>query len=212
MTLAKSAGRSQGQWSAEPSPPSYDATSADEETMLLERLPTKSYVNKDEEPIWEMIANHADSPESMIPSVTSTPATTPEEDATGPLRPYPLRSDSLAAFNNTTRDKVGPTTVRKPAPLKLLHRAETALPTGTIINRNQNAVHPPMPPPNIEISVARSVSLSRGRAAPRKTLVPLGAHNGQERYGEHQTLVPTVVDVRRGHQPNRSQNAFIENP
>lgn len=66
--------------------------------------------------------------------------------------------------------------------------------------------------PKIEISIARSVSVSRG---PRQTLVPLGARADQfatadERLVEKQPLVPTVVDVRRGHRPEKSQNVLIE--
>jgi hypothetical protein len=213
MTPATSASRSQGQWSAEPSPASYDERSADEET-LLKRLPIKSYVNENEEPVWEMVAHRDDSPESMIRSANSTPATTPEEDSKNPLRPHPLRSDSLSKFS-TARDRVEQIMTENPAPMNL-RRAQTASPSGLITTRNQSAVTSTMLARNIEISVARSISLSQGRA-PRKTLVPLGVdpeqfQNSHERFGEHQQLVPMVVDVSRGHRPNKSQNALIEKP
>lgn len=45
--------------------------------------------------------------------------------------------------------------------------------------------------------------------------MPLGARADQfatadERLVEKQPLVPTVVDVRRGHRPEKSQNVLIE--
>lgn len=74
-------------------------------------------------------------------------------------------------------------------------------------------------PKTIEISIARSVSVSR--RVPKQTLVPLGAspqafHNENERFGEHQKLLPTLVKVGGAaghgsvHRRPKSQDIIIE--
>lgn len=72
-------------------------------------------------------------------------------------------------------------------------------------------------PQTIEISIARSVSVAR--RVPKQTLVPLGAtpqafHNDNERFGEHQKLLPTLVNVsgggNGGHRHQKSQDIVIE--
>lgn len=71
---------------------------------------------------------------------------------------------------------------------------------------------PTAPKKNVVISTARSVSVSR--RGPRAPLRPSAdrLEPSNERFGEHQKLMPTVVDIRRGsnHQHKKSENAVIE--
>ncbi|KAM5434679.1 hypothetical protein MferCBS31731_006625 [Microsporum ferrugineum] len=63
-----------------------------------------------------------------------------------------------------------------------------------------------------QISIARSVSLSRGQ---KKILVPVGARTGflrpGERFVEKSAGIPTELAVQRGHRYEKSRNALIEN-
>jgi hypothetical protein len=71
---------------------------------------------------------------------------------------------------------------------------------------------PTAPKQNAVISTARSVSVSRrGPRAPARPSVER-YDSSKERFGEHQKLTPTVVDIRRGsnHQHKKSENAVIE--
>jgi hypothetical protein len=65
--------------------------------------------------------------------------------------------------------------------------------------------------PNVEVSIARSVSVSRGQ---KQKLVPLGGRQDRigsdERLVDKHPLVPMLVDVRRGHHYEKSQNVLIE--
>ncbi|KAJ5130014.1 uncharacterized protein N7515_006053 [Penicillium bovifimosum] len=65
--------------------------------------------------------------------------------------------------------------------------------------------------PKIEVSTARSISVSR---ATRQMLVPIGGRidylDSQERLVQRRPLVPMVVDAQRGHRPGVSQELRIE--
>jgi hypothetical protein len=65
--------------------------------------------------------------------------------------------------------------------------------------------------PKVEVSIARSISVSRGQ---KQKLVPLGGRQDRigpdERLVDKQPLVPMLVDVRRGHHYEKSRNVLIE--
>lgn len=65
--------------------------------------------------------------------------------------------------------------------------------------------------PTIEVSTARSVSVSKGR---RQMLVPIGSRvdhfDSNERLVERKTLTPRITEVTSGHRPAKSQQLQIE--
>ena len=65
--------------------------------------------------------------------------------------------------------------------------------------------------PRVEVSTARSISVSRGK---RQMLVPIGARveqiDPEERFGQRRALTPQITDAHRGHRPGVSQELRIE--
>lgn len=67
------------------------------------------------------------------------------------------------------------------------------------------------PIPRVEVSVARSVSVSRAK---RHVLVPVGNRvdqlDAEERIVQRRALTPQITDAHRGHRPGISQELRIE--
>jgi hypothetical protein len=65
--------------------------------------------------------------------------------------------------------------------------------------------------PTIEVSIARSISVSRGN---RQMLVPIGARvdnlHANERFIERRPMTPQIMDVSYGHKHAVSQELQIE--
>lgn len=65
--------------------------------------------------------------------------------------------------------------------------------------------------PRVEVSVARSVSVSRAK---RHVLVPVGNRvdqlDAEERIVQRRALTPQITDAHRGHRPGVSQELRIE--
>lgn len=65
--------------------------------------------------------------------------------------------------------------------------------------------------PRVEVSVARSVSVARGK---RQMIVPIGGRADQlddeERIVQRRALTPQITDAHRGHRPGVSQELRIE--
>jgi hypothetical protein len=65
--------------------------------------------------------------------------------------------------------------------------------------------------PRVEVSTARSISVSRAK---RHMLVPIGARGSQadaeERFGQRRALTPQITDAHLGHRPGVSQELRIE--
>lgn len=65
--------------------------------------------------------------------------------------------------------------------------------------------------PRVEVSVARSVSVARGK---RQMIVPIGGRadqpDNEERYVQRRALTPQITDAHRGHRPGVSQELRIE--
>lgn len=70
---------------------------------------------------------------------------------------------------------------------------------------------PPRAIPRVEVSIARSISVSRGK---RQILVPIGAKvehfDPDERLVQRRVLTPQIMDAHRGHRPGVSQELRIE--
>ncbi|KAJ5771087.1 uncharacterized protein N7511_003138 [Penicillium nucicola] len=70
---------------------------------------------------------------------------------------------------------------------------------------------PPRAIPRVEVSTARSISVSRGK---RQMIVPIGAKaehfDPDERFVQRRALTPQIMDAHRGHRPGVSQELRIE--
>ncbi|KAJ5960735.1 uncharacterized protein N7479_007885 [Penicillium vulpinum] len=70
---------------------------------------------------------------------------------------------------------------------------------------------PQLPIPKVEVSIARSVSVSRAK---RQVLVPIGMRidhlDPEERVVHRRPLTPQITDAHRGHRPGISQELQIE--
>ncbi|KAL1962466.1 hypothetical protein VTN77DRAFT_9667 [Rasamsonia byssochlamydoides] len=208
------------------------------EAAILKSKPTKSYVDEREEPVWEMVTTkRTESPESMTlssSSAKSTPATTPEDiPPMTPPKDYPPSGGQVIPSLDATREKVDrvmspssrrnqptTTTATTSSPKTGDKTPEPAKESGSPDDVSESPMDRPRAPsiseiatPTIEISIARSVSLSRGH---KRTVVPLKPRQDQLKTADErlvvgsQPLVPTVVDVRRAHEPEKSQDVLIE--
>jgi hypothetical protein len=82
------------------------------------------------------------------------------------------------------------------------------------INEHEELVpeqEPPRAIPRVEVSTARSISVSRGK---RQIIVPIGAKaehfDPDERFVQRRALTPQIMDAHRGHRPGVSQELRIE--
>ncbi|KAJ5301604.1 hypothetical protein PENANT_c002G10486 [Penicillium antarcticum] len=70
---------------------------------------------------------------------------------------------------------------------------------------------PPRAIPRVEVSTARSISVSRGK---RQMIVPISAKaehfDPDERFVQRRALTPQIMDAHRGHRPGVSQELRIE--
>ncbi|QKX60228.1 uncharacterized protein TRUGW13939_07371 [Talaromyces rugulosus] len=166
--------------------------------------PAKSYV---QEPTWEMITRKSDSTTSTakpahVPS-TATPPKRPKYVTANTNPTYPVHAGPMFPPRSSSHEN----DILAERPHR--SRAQT-MPTSPL---DTDKPQPTAPKPNIVISTARSVSVSRRgpRAPPARPSVDR-FESSKERFGEHQKLTPTVVDIRRGsnHQHKKSENAVIE--
>jgi hypothetical protein len=190
--------------SADPSP--LDLSPTTMEVPLVSHIvptPAKTYV---QEPTWEMVTRKSDSTRRTEPSahVSSKPAQPkrPEYVTTNSSPSFPVHAAPMFPPRSSSHEN----NILAERPHR--SRAQT-LPTPLKTSKSQS----PAPKPNVVISTARSVSVSRrGTRAP--SVRPSADHFGSsnERFGEHQKLTAQVVDIRRGsnHQHKKSENAVIE--
>ncbi|OKL62122.1 hypothetical protein UA08_02188 [Talaromyces atroroseus] len=225
LTPALSTGTSFDYSSAEPSPSSFESP------VII-----KSQIDGGRpEPVWEMVTK----PSSSIPLETSY-TTRPNTKSPPLLRMGSVEQPKSATV--TPRNKVEteeddkllldqPSAPQHPHQLSRSH----TMPLPLKIKKNKSEIQTKASAATtttttptdsddspiaktIEISIARSVSVTR--RVPKQTLVPLGAtpqafHNENERFGEHQKLLPTLVDVGGGeysgvHRHQKSQDIIIE--
>ncbi|OQE45915.1 hypothetical protein PENCOP_c001G03062 [Penicillium coprophilum] len=91
-------------------------------------------------------------------------------------------------------------------------RMPFAIPVETVATvKLEPAPEPRRPVPEIEVSIARSVSVSRAK---RQVLVPIGMRidhlDPEERVVHRRPLTPQITDAHRGHRPGVSQELRIE--
>ncbi|GAQ07593.1 hypothetical protein ALT_4914 [Aspergillus lentulus] len=201
---------------------SMDST---EEERLLQKLKQKKiYVDKEQEPEWEIISKkptiEASSPR---PSPIQIPTPSPRQ-RTPPLaltintQALPSTRSSISSapsphlspINSAARDK----TERIRSPMETLSAlspfSTTRMPLSDD-NEDIEANEAMDPIPKVEVSIARSVSVSRGK---KQVIVPIRPRaerlNPDERLVVRQAKTPQVRDAHHGHRHGNSQDARIE--
>ncbi|KAJ5835312.1 hypothetical protein N7447_001338 [Penicillium robsamsonii] len=143
-------------------------------------------------------------------------------------RPPPLAKDTLSSSSsrsspsalNPTQSKIdrimspssastGPKSGVSPSESTRMPFADPVGTTDTA--EKEPAPGPRRPIPKVEVSIARSVSVSRAK---RQVLVPIGMKidhlNPDERVVHRRPLTPQITDAHRGHRPGVSQELRIE--
>ncbi|KAF7176299.1 hypothetical protein CNMCM7691_002224 [Aspergillus felis] len=196
-----------------------------EEERLLQKLKqTKIYADKEQEPEWEIISKkptrEASSP---IPSPMRNPTPSPRQ-WTPPLaltintQGLPSTRSSISSapsphlspINSAARDK----TDRIRSPMETLSAVSSFSTTRMPLsddNEDIEANEPIDPIPKVEVSIARSISVSRGK---KQVIVPIRPRaerlSPNERLVVRQAKTPQVRDAHRGHRHGVSQDARIE--
>lgn len=190
--------------SADPSPVDLSPTTM--EVPLVTRIVPTPATIYGQEPTWEMVSRKPDSTTNTAPPAHAS------SNPTQPKRPEYVTANSSPAYPRHASPMFPPrsssheNSVLAERPHR--SRAQT-MPTALETDNTQ----PTVPKPNIVISTARSVSVSRrGPRAPPARPSADQFDSSKERFGEHQKLTATVVDIRRGinHQHKKSENAVIE--
>ncbi|GIJ88242.1 hypothetical protein Asppvi_007160 [Aspergillus pseudoviridinutans] len=196
-----------------------------EEERLLQKLKqTKIYADKEQEPEWEIISKKPTrDASSPIPSPIRNPTPSPRQ-RTPPLaltintQGLPSTRSSISSapsphlspINSAARDK----TDRIRSPMETLSAVSpfstTRMPLSDD-NEDIEANEAIDPIPKVEVSIARSVSVSRGK---KQVIVPIRPRaerlSPNERLVVRQAKTPQVRDAHRGHRHGVSQDARIE--
>ncbi|KAI9372323.1 hypothetical protein BJX61DRAFT_452910 [Aspergillus egyptiacus] len=136
------------------------------------------------------------------------------------LKPPPTKNLSIKTRELRSESaSTGSTTSSSPI-LSPLKDARTGTSISPLSSNPNPSTFPPSPGidpaeenpiPTIEVSVARSISVSKGK---KQILVPVRArtsqHNANERLVPRQAKTPKVTDGQYGHRPGCSQDARIE--
>ncbi|PKX93431.1 uncharacterized protein P174DRAFT_461855 [Aspergillus novofumigatus IBT 16806] len=198
--------------------------STEEERLLQKLKQTKVYVDKEREPEWEIISKKPTSEASSPrPSPVQNPTPSPRQ-RTPPLaltintQALPSTRSSISSapsphlspINSAARDK----TERIRSPMETLSAlspfSTTRMPLSDD-NEDIDANEAMDPIPKVEVSIARSVSVSRGK---KQVIVPIRPRaerlNPDERLVVRQAKTPQVRDAHHGHRHGNSQDARIE--
>ncbi|KAM5496932.1 hypothetical protein McanMca71_007652 [Microsporum canis] len=196
----------------------YSPSSYDEESDKYPN-PVRLHVNppvKLVEPDWEMVtpAHKMGEPKQQknrYPLLSPTPSVNlpgPGEQVNGAgfysIQPPPqISAQTHNPIQRPPADSLRPETASS-CPPKSSHQNNLSI--DSLSDDLQNEID------TAQISIARSVSLSRGQ---KKILVPVGARTGflrpGERFVEKSAGIPTQLAVQRGHRYEKSRNALIEN-
>ncbi|GIK07741.1 hypothetical protein Aspvir_003408 [Aspergillus viridinutans] len=198
--------------------------STEEESLLHKLKQTKIYLDKEQEPEWEIISKkptrEASSPSpSPIQNPTPSPRQrTPPLALTINTQALPSTRSSISSapsphlspINSAARDK----TERNISPMETLSAisrfSTTRMPLSDD-NEDTEATEAIDPIPKVEVSIARSVSVSRGK---KQVIVPIRPRaerlSPDERLVVRQAKTPQVRDAHYGHRRGNSQDASIE--
>ncbi|RAK88994.1 hypothetical protein BO79DRAFT_147569 [Aspergillus costaricaensis CBS 115574] len=180
---------------------------SEDERLLLQKLgPVRSYFDA-REPEWEIINKK---PTAKEPVRESPPSLRIDTQVDSP-RTASYASSILSASSDTPvnaprqRNEVPSPASRRTSPIS--PRRE---PSGDA-KKDSNPSDPENPVPTVEISIARSVSVSKGK---RQVLVPIRPRpdrlDPNERVGDKKGKAPQVMAADRNHLPGRSQEVLVD--
>ncbi|OJZ84476.1 hypothetical protein ASPFODRAFT_34729 [Aspergillus luchuensis CBS 106.47] len=180
---------------------------SEDERLLLQKLgPVRSYFDA-KEPEWEIINKK---PTAKEPVRESPPSLRIDTQVDSP-RTASYASSTLSASSDTPvnaprqRSEVSSPASRRTSPTS--PRRE---PSGDA-KKDSNPSDPENPVPTVEISIARSVSVSKGK---RQVLVPIRPRpdrlDPNERVGDKKGKAPQVMAADRNHLPGRSQEVLVD--
>lgn len=169
-------------------------------------------------------SNHHRTTESVRPRLTVQTEDRPQPPAKDMLSSSPSHSSPSAL--NPTQNKIdrimsplsastGPRSGVSPADSTRMPFADAVETLDTAEQEPEPepelAPEPRRPIPKVEISMARTVSVSRAK---RQVLVPIGMRidhlDPEERVVQRRPLTPQITDAHRGHRPGVSQELRIE--
>ncbi|KAJ5633398.1 hypothetical protein N7490_009737 [Penicillium lividum] len=156
------------------------------------------------------IKAHVQAERSMTDPTRSKPNLRLETELKGPPTPAKDITPKSALSAKTPREQtsriLSPNLVQSPMEI----RSSPAKVKPVVTEREITPVSKSKGP-KIEVSTARSISVSKGR---RQILIPIGARvdqlNPNERLVERRAMTPTIMDVQYGHRHGISQELQIE--
>jgi hypothetical protein len=158
-----------------------------------------------------------ENPRVNRPNLTIKTASTPLPQP--PVKDLPVRSSSIPVPGQQIPKLITdqPTITMSPSPLSsgpmsAISPRQSSQPARIPLSNGGKMVKTGSgKTPTIEVSTARSVSVSKGR---RQMLVPIGSRadhfDSNERLVERKTLTPRITEVTSGHRPAKSQQLQIE--
>ncbi|OQE17158.1 hypothetical protein PENFLA_c025G09763 [Penicillium flavigenum] len=164
--------------------------------------------------------NHHRTNDSVRPRLTVQTEGRPHLPAKDTLSSSPSRSSPSSL--NPTQDKIdrimsplsastGPRSGVSPADSMRMPFTDAAETSDTAEQEPEPAPEPRRPIPRVEVSTARTVSVSRAK---RHVLVPIGMRidhlEPEERVVQRRPMTPQITDAHRGHRPGVSQELQIE--
>ncbi|RHZ56421.1 uncharacterized protein CDV56_106994 [Aspergillus thermomutatus] len=197
--------------------------STEEERLLQKLKQTKIHVDTEQEPEWEIISKTTTKSSSPSPSPIQNPTPSPRQ-RTPPLALTISTQNLLSAgssissapsprltpINSAARDK----TERIRSPIETLSALSPSSTTRMPLSDDNEDIesNEPMDPiPKVEVSIARSVSVSRGK---KQVIVPIRPRTDRlspdERLVVRRAKTPQVRDAHHGHRHGNSQDARIE--
>ncbi|GKZ33947.1 hypothetical protein AbraIFM66950_004038 [Aspergillus brasiliensis] len=180
---------------------------SEDERLLLQKLgPVRSYFDA-REPEWEIINKK---PTAKEPVRESPPPLRIDTQMDSP-RTASCGSSTLSASSDTPvnaprqRNEIPSPASRQTSPTSPRRK-----PSGDA-NNDSNTSESENPVPTVEISIARSVSVSKGK---RQVLVPIRPRpdrlDPNERIGDKKGKAPQVMEADRNHLPGRSQEVLVD--
>ncbi|KAI3070255.1 hypothetical protein CBS147343_5837 [Aspergillus niger] len=180
---------------------------SEDERLLLQKLgPVRSYFDA-REPEWEIINKK---PTAKEPVRESPPPLRIDTQMDSP-RTASYASSTLSESSDTPVDAPRQRNeVPSPASRRTSPTSPRPKPSG-VAQKDSNPSDPENPVPTVEISIARSVSVSKGR---RQVLVPIRPRpdrlDPNERVGDKKGKAPQVMEADRSHLPGRSQEVLVD--
>ncbi|KAI9043235.1 uncharacterized protein KD926_004419 [Aspergillus affinis] len=189
---------------------------SDDETFMLQRLKSiRSYVDPKGEPEWEIINKKSPTNDSRPKLAQALTINTQELPPAEPADNDSASSSPILTPLNAARDpgcRIISPSGSKPA----LSPAESARMPLADDNKDFHATESFDPEPmdaipTVEVSIARSVSVSRGK---KQTIVPIKPRSDRltpdERLMARRARIPQVTDAHYGHRHGNSQDVRIE--